>query len=743
MAEQLEGSNYEAAAGQPSRVSKMMSSASSMRSVRSSISGFTFARKSMHAGLGLATSVADRVRDDVVDDSRAVAQAVNEIAGELGMGDLVGGTTSWIVGDDVVNNDDNDPKPTVFSGDPLVDIPASKHHHKAGNRNDGAAEAADLLEATLAEYGLLYGLDYKQVAEEEQAPRKKEKLDDRTMLEVLGLSIPLSEPSANFEKKPKTLLEENAEQFWTILTEIAFSKTLRVVVFGLIVLMQFSLGIQLDTDWRMVETLKNLNHVFLSVFIAELVIRVAVSLKENGKLNKFLSFDVSLVVITTVSLWVAQSDVCLVLLSLRSLRILKRLSRMEFSFARPLRMLLGAFGSALQTFMWGAVALVVNAYAFALVIQLFLNNVETNLTTNYEVHAVKQELFPSMIHCMITLLSSTFEGIDWEARFGRLLLDTEASQHVGLVLYAYMYFSKLCLCTLILSMFIDEVLNFGVADDGLSYSKVFRGRVNFRLLRTALEAMDENVNGMLSLGEFWSFFDANPKVLHQLGLRTENLVDYWRYFDPLDEKEVPFEDVMYSYLKLMAGQSDINSLIKDYMMKMCTKAIDPIDDGILHLETKILHLDTLLDDQADLLQNTALYLAKKMPEAEQRLKALEARMDILMQASKLSGLKSRVRLMSPSEQDGHKDSLRRELFFLRQAAESWVEELLANYHANHAEKAVEEHLRLQQLGTPSPRKPSSTGQTTTVESKKKSAASALPPPVPPLKLPANNLSDLG
>ncbi|CAK0891736.1 unnamed protein product, partial [Prorocentrum cordatum] len=353
------------------------------------------------------------------------------------------------------------------------------------------------------------------------------------------------------------------------------------------------LEIQCDLEGRATCSRRthDLEHVFLVVFILELLIRVfgdGSSILKSG----WFRFDASLVALGVISAWVIEPivlnvmasdgsvfiDVLSKVLILRVLRLLRLVRALRlFEQFQEMWKLANGLVCSLRTVLSACVMIVLTIYIFAcLGIELITKN--KFLLEDPETAALIQSHFPSLQMTMLTLVQ--FANADSIADVYKPIV--EKSWH--LIFYFGFVWLVVTIKLMNLITAVISRLRQGDVDRDLELAmKRKRWRVLEPVIRDTYRELDQNATGELSLSAFRYGLD-NMKTAYKKSLPidlrkildSDQLVELYEYLDvdrsgAIDEKE--FTDGIFT---LMLQSIPIETTQMLHMLRSNTEALQRI-----------------------------------------------------------------------------------------------------------------------------------------------------------------------
>jgi len=306
-------------------------------------------------------------------------------------------------------------------------------------------------------------------------------------------------------------------------------------------------------------------HIFCALFLAELVIRLALYGRTFFK-DSFNIFDFVIVTATSLDLYILQTlfatqggnlgmarliRLFRVIRFLRVIRVAKRFS--------DLRILIKTLGASIHALMWSMVLVAIIILAGAICMAQFCSDYIMDAELDYDVRLWTFERYGRASSAMWTMFEITFSG-GWPTHVRPLIQDVQPLLAIFWVFYiVVVYFAVI---RIIAAMFLKEVMAISQSDkDMMAMEKMkFADKFADELRNFFLEA-DTSGDGLVSADEF-DMILTNPDVVKSLGNLDLQVYEVQGLFNLLNDGDgtIPFEEFLSGAVRLKGAARSCDSV---------------------------------------------------------------------------------------------------------------------------------------------------------------------------------------
>jgi len=224
----------------------------------------------------------------------------------------------------------------------------------------------------------------------------------------------------------------------------------------------------------------------------------------------------------------------------------------------------------------------------------------------------------------LLLLEAVFGGYEWTSGLATPLTTNIQTRPTGLMIYAFVFFCRVCMCNLVVSTFTDSYLRVAREDDHDAHVEELMENTSDKVY-AALEDIDSAGNGRISWVELWFRLQKGPALLKLLGSTREDAHHFFRLLDPDDTGEVPVESFIFGLLRRNGCMKTLDSFVSEYNVKAVQALAKEPLTGTSRVVNRLRNVNHVLQTRCELVTEV-LAKIRGDNDLELRLRALEARM---------------------------------------------------------------------------------------------------------------------
>lgn len=357
--------------------------------------------------------------------------------------------------------------------------------------------------------------------------------------------------------------------------------------FGLVVILNsIELWLQSDSEWLSEDTELLLQSVFTALFVVELTLRTMAARASSAPVEKFLLFDLFLVLIAVVDLLVIRPNFDMkvdwrLFTHLRALRLVRgaRLQGMKESTQDQRRRLMSTcFWRSCVTFALQFVVLLPILQLFAMII--------CSLAQSWETVDDEWREFKKMDGSMVILTEIAVQGHEWYSLLWGLIGDDDSSaQAAGVILLGFLCLVNFLLGPIFVAVFV-QIVRSSTQDEndrhhGNTLSITSR---QVEGLRRILQCIDLDDDQRVSHDEFIILRRYYANAIKFCGIKRNDLKKIWALVEPDETGEVPLDTFVLGYLNYIGFSGSVYSMCLQLGLKYVRRLMlvsgrhDAIDD---------------------------------------------------------------------------------------------------------------------------------------------------------------------
>lgn len=381
-----------------------------------------------------------------------------------------------------------------------------------------------------------------------------------------------------------------------IATYIATRRSFHFFFSSLVILNAGVLGYYVDSDWSK-ETKYMVDNIFLFFFFVEVVVR-RLALNKSKSEEHLLTLDSIIVAIDVLSAWIlplvgsVQGQFHWVT-AFRMIRIVRlvRLVRFVKGLA-PLRIFESSLHFAAEYFVCYTIGYFMLCYTMALLLKALLDSSEDSrgsMPTDY---------FRNVVTSTIYLFDMLMGGVAWSTDMTDQLMDS--SPAAGVVIGIIAYLGKICIVNIIAGVHCEVYVWAASEDAKAQVRNDLHKTLSLRRMRALLDLSDVNLDGRISVREFWRIIKHKvygPEICRLLGiprdLTKKHAANVFRVLNVNAEESISYDAFLYGYVKLRATSRNIQVLLKDIKLKHLHEitefpaAFNKLDTHLMHVDERI------------------------------------------------------------------------------------------------------------------------------------------------------------
>lgn len=404
----------------------------------------------------------------------------------------------------------------------------------------------------------------------------------------------------------------------------------------LIVLNAVTMGFEADSSSDMEDVYRTLENVFCTLFLFEVIVRVAGSAVRPWE-DLALMADVVIVLIGVIDNWIlaaagiskgagndeAKMDLS-VLTVLRILRIV-RVARIFRAIAifRPIRVLLSSLAKAAQNLFWITLLLLVMFYCFGLTFRMMLGDIDNDS----HIRPVVNKHFASVGECIMTGIEVLLRGFDWTDQITTPLINHSESLAAGVVWLVFVSSVHVCVANLIVGVFVEQLLTTArESDDQVNREHLVTKAVNVGELKRVFAEMDLRGAGYITRAEFKTGIRNNPELAKTIGISIHDADVLLESVDLFGQTEIRIDDLLFAVIKLKGGTKSVDMMCFDYQIKQIIKQVQRSPTQIEELSRQLAKFELRLDSLSNEMEATKTSCIQALETVPKRLEKLEEQM---------------------------------------------------------------------------------------------------------------------
>jgi hypothetical protein len=460
-----------------------------------------------------------------------------------------------------------------------------------------------------------------------------------SMMHTYGYTPEAVDKELHQQKDVMEGLERNASEwggFRLFFLKVSGSFSFQAFFGTLIMLNAITMGFEADAGSDMADVYRTLENVFCTLFLFEVILRVAGSTTAPYR-DLPLMLDVVIVLISVIDNWLlvaigiskgsSNDDADLDLSVLTVLRILRivRVARIFRAIAifRPIRVLMGSLAKAAQNLFWIALLLLVMFYCFGLTFRMMLGDVDENSPIVY----VVDKHFSSVGNCIMTGIEVLLRGFDWTDQITTPLINHSESVAAGVVWLFFVSSVHVCIANLIVGIFVEQLLSTArESDDQVYKENLVTKAVNVGELKKLFNEMDTKQQGKITRQDFKTSVRTNPEFARIIGIAPDEADLLLESVDLFGQSDIRIDDLLFAVIKLKGGTKSVDMMCFDYQIKQIILQVQRSPTQIEELCRQLAKFEIRLESLSDEMQATKNSCFQALESVPSRLERLEEQM---------------------------------------------------------------------------------------------------------------------